>query len=871
MKNDQSDSLFVPETSPPPLPSDNGVETIKTPQTFEEERSQIIVAAEGAEEVYDPRQEALPDHPYFGLDVPTLHGQIDAALRDLWISLQELEEDDAEMENQREITQRGRGIGAPTPLVVTTVGPAGVGKSFLYKALFNRPNITKSSAEGRSCTLYPTKIMYLPEAAGDTTSSDIDIEFFDAATIATMTEDHVRRYYEYRFEPDSDPTDDDNRRHASTAEEFFDVAFDAKGNVEAKTFLESLLTAENVRNGDLLQACIDAVERRISSSGTIEDRKLCYSQVEDDDIDHIRAVADDLAPFVDFLVIKTGAPLLQAGLTFIDLPGLRDINQDRIARTNTIRRDVDVEMIICDRPERGLEDADLDALVRQSIRAHGFNNTVLIYNKVDTIFMSGVRDVNDRIRDSTNELYATIQAFKADAESILDPNTKRAYLTYLQELALNAMIRERADHLRDNIVSKYASLDPDNPDTIAVFAISAAQYLEWLDPSRLRTPVMSVSDTRIPALKRYLLGLTGTRNYEHLWNHVHLVMAEIADSGTRVLEKFEDDNGYSAFCEQLAKEQIPMLHTDLAQLANTQLLPSLRIWPFQPDAEQQLEAVKDTITGWQQTDLGPVLVASFSKALRESGFIANSQAQALRGKRINWNQMLQECMEPAVEAFVQNTSARLVSGWQQMSTRINDCMNDVFAALENSADQTPFKASFHREWRKLEHVIFTKSGSFEFQLHQVVRATQRLATTEEDLGCLVASLMVPIYLKVGRKTGKGKYARQVAALNRYLVTGGWNGGTIVDRYEDVVVADLENRLRPVVHWFLNEIKAGLLNFVRVMEELLADDHQMSVGQRQARQKLREALAVYEERLRELQEAVPRLEGGFIDIFEPLHM
>ena len=301
--------------------SDNGVEAIKTLQAFEEERSQVLVAAEGAEDVHDPGQEALPDHPYFSLDVPTVHDEIDAALRDLWISLQGSEEDDAEMENQREVTQRGRVVGAPKPLVATTVGPAGVGKSFLYKALFNRPDIIKSSAEGRSCTLYPTKITFLPGAPGNTTSSDVDIEFFDAATLATMTENHIRRYHEYHFEPDSDPTDDDSRRHASTAEEFFDMAFDTQGNAEARSFLQSLLTTEKVSNGDLLQACIHAVERRISTSGTIEDRKLCYSQVEDDDIDHVRAVADGLAPFVDFLVVKTGAPLLQAGLTFIDLPG----------------------------------------------------------------------------------------------------------------------------------------------------------------------------------------------------------------------------------------------------------------------------------------------------------------------------------------------------------------------------------------------------------------------------------------------------------------------------------------------------------------------------------------------------------------------
>lgn len=473
--------------------------------------------------------------------------------------------------------------------------------------------------------------------------------------------------------------------------------------------------------------------------------------------------------------------------------------------------------------------------------------------------MGGVQDASDRLQESSLEPYPTIRKRKNEAESIQDAGVKREYLSYLQDLTMNAMIRERADNLRTNIVSKYAVLDPDATDSIAVFAISAAQYIEWLDISRLRTPVMSVVDTRIPDLKRYLLGLTGTRNYEHLWNHIHLVMAEVADSSIRVLEKFGDENGYSLFCEQLVKEQIPMLHDDLAHLANAQLLPPLQIWPYQPDAAKQLESVKDVIAGWQYTDNGQLLVASFNKALRDKGFIVNSRARALQGLRINWNHSLQECMEPAIEAFVNNMSARFASGWKHMSGRIDDCMNDVFTALENSSDQTPFKASFHREWRKLEHAIFSRNGSFEFQLLRVLRATHRFATTEEDISCLIASLMSPIYLKVSKHSGTGMYARQIAALGRYLVTNGWSGGTIVDRYEDAVVADLEGRLKPVIHWFLNEIKAEMLNFVRVMEELLASDQQLSVGQRTARKKLRKALPVYEERLRRLQEAVPRLE------------
>lgn len=337
MNSRQSDSLFVPEDSPAPTTnyavaeaqherrltpsSDNGVSAIMSPQAYQADRLRQSAAAESAGELHDPTHEPLSDHAYFGLEIQALHDEIDTALRDLWISLQGFEDDDAEMENQRDVIQRGRDIGAPKPLIVTTVGPAGVGKSFLYKALFNRANITKSSAEGRSCTLYPTKFLLQPGAAADTTRSDIDVEFFDAATIAAMTESHIRRYHDYHFDPNSDPTDDDSRLYASTAEEFFHVAFDTKDNADARARLQLLLTADRITNGDLFPACIDAIEQLISSSGPIKNGKLSYSQVEDNEIDQIRNIADSLAPFIDFLVIKTGSALLNAGLTLIDLPG----------------------------------------------------------------------------------------------------------------------------------------------------------------------------------------------------------------------------------------------------------------------------------------------------------------------------------------------------------------------------------------------------------------------------------------------------------------------------------------------------------------------------------------------------------------------
>lgn len=156
----------------------------------------------------------------------------------------------------------------------------------------------------------------------DAKSSDVEIKFFSVDTIAAMTESHIRRYYDYHFAPESDQADDDGRRYAATAKDFFNTAFSTDDNEVSADSLQSLLSAEMIGNGTVFRTYVAAIEKRISSFGVSQSRTLSYLQVEDNDIDQIRAVADEVAPFVDFFVIKTGNALLRAGLTFIDLPGL---------------------------------------------------------------------------------------------------------------------------------------------------------------------------------------------------------------------------------------------------------------------------------------------------------------------------------------------------------------------------------------------------------------------------------------------------------------------------------------------------------------------------------------------------------------------
>lgn len=122
MSGYESDSLFVPEKSPPlsgnaaSSTTHDGYSygTVLSPLAFEASRFPSDTAITEAEQIHDPTKEPLPDHPYFRFNIPALHSDIDAALRDLWIALQGFEDDDnTEMANQREVTQQGREIGAP--------------------------------------------------------------------------------------------------------------------------------------------------------------------------------------------------------------------------------------------------------------------------------------------------------------------------------------------------------------------------------------------------------------------------------------------------------------------------------------------------------------------------------------------------------------------------------------------------------------------------------------------------------------------------------------------------------------------------------------------------------------------------------------
>jgi hypothetical protein len=81
MSNDRSDSLFVPEESPPPVyvasdtlqeprltsQNESVISRVLSPQAFEAEHFKEGVKITVADHFHDPAQEPLPGHAYFQL------------------------------------------------------------------------------------------------------------------------------------------------------------------------------------------------------------------------------------------------------------------------------------------------------------------------------------------------------------------------------------------------------------------------------------------------------------------------------------------------------------------------------------------------------------------------------------------------------------------------------------------------------------------------------------------------------------------------------------------------------------------------------------------------------------------------------------
>ncbi|KAF1952654.1 hypothetical protein CC80DRAFT_552151 [Byssothecium circinans] len=509
---------------------------------------------------YNPALEPTPNHPWFDLH-RTEKDQEVRDIVDMVVGIaQNARPEDKELASLLKLGNELREILIAASSEVATVGQQGMGKSLMVNALTNRRNLSKTSARGGACTASAIKYGLKPGVSDTEESYDASVQFMDDNCLKEIITEHARRYHHFHFGTVDPDCQFEEERAAHTAEDFFSLVFNAKNDHEAKTTLKGLLSHNSMAGEDFVGAVLSEAHERIGETAADGNRAIKFEGIGIESLmkqveQYVSDVKDfsSLWPLVDNVTILTSSVLARNGVVLVDLPGLGDLNQSRTAATNTVRRKAQFE-IIAAKSERVTTEEVVDQQIKQSIRAHGAKNTILVLTKIDEYFLD-VHSVETEIQESQAHPFPLIKDYIQETDEVIasleiDPYIDDAgdqvdllylYQEHLTRIAQYAFIRARAADMEKEMRTKYLSEDP-NP--IHVFSISASMYLDWLKERQKQRPFLTPEMTGVPALRTFLLSLTAENNYQAYRDHIFIKLPLLVDKVRRIAHNEKKDNAY---------------------------------------------------------------------------------------------------------------------------------------------------------------------------------------------------------------------------------------------------------------------------------------------------------------------------------------
>lgn len=401
-----------------------------------------------AAQAYNPGNERLPDVPWFQFEKKLVDEGVYQIYRLVMDCIADARPEDLELCELQKAAEGMKRIIFETAKAVGIVGQQAMGKSLLINALLHRRHLSKTSAAGGACTATAIKYVVKPGVEDTSEIYDAAVNFMDDTELHEIISEHIRRYYHFYFSQNVDPTyREEEERAARTAETFFNLLWNARNDEEAQLELRQLLNAECIDSGELFNKAVGMARCLIQESGADADRKKEFRNMKADVLmektqSYIaqHETLPSLWPIVSYVNIAMGSGLLSNAVSIIDLPGmygsgafgevafdvvlgLGDLNQSRTAATNSIRRKANMEIIVA-KSDRVMTEEVVDAQIKQSIRAHGAKNTVLVLTKIDvSCLLTGFPSTI--LSHTRNSLWTTIQS-KASLRAAMTLHSPRS-------------------------------------------------------------------------------------------------------------------------------------------------------------------------------------------------------------------------------------------------------------------------------------------------------------------------------------------------------------------------------------------------------------------------------------------------------------
>ncbi|KAF2021575.1 hypothetical protein BU24DRAFT_404580 [Aaosphaeria arxii CBS 175.79] len=749
---------------------------------------------------------------------------------------------------------------------VCLVGQQATGKSLAINALLHRRRLSKISASGSACTATAIKYIHHPERADDSDLYDIDIQFMDDECLLEATEEHIRRYYHFNYSDNVDPDfSDEEEAFAESAMEFFNLVCDIAKKQENQVELDLLLCQPQIENGRLLQHILDKARLRIlatgaNSAGVKKLRNITTDQFNKSisDIVTHSDTKSPMWPIVQHVNIYMGSALLKNGVTLVACPGLGDLNHNRTAVTNALRRQAHAELIF-GKSARVETDQAIHRQIKDSIKAHGAQNTILVLTKIDEFLLEDhaietiiseneshpFPDIARHHKLANAQIDEIVRKQEEDnqdiAEDELDSqlDSLKKYQDYLTHTAKITYIRNPANNLERTMRCKL--IDGSEPNPITVVSITASIYLQWMQTRLRQPPVLSPHITGIPYLRKILTKLPMDAEWRQYRDHVTKRIPLFLDKVTWAIDTEHRNVSYEKlrpmykrFVQSFEEKQ----KDSLKHFLQTRT-PSM--WPHKRQANQQLEAIDQVVQEWSNG----VRWNTFDRMLRERGTPFKSQAAKYRGQAIHWNDDICRAIAPEVARWSKELKSAIALFTQDVRMETSSLCQQVSTFIQRSSLPVVYKNIAQDEWKKCQTTVLNDTLQLlRDLLDEQVERVHRYASTETDIRCMIAKLNIPVYDYTSNlPKAPGRFKRQQKELRNEIVNQDGKGEAILDRITEALRSHTWKELDSAFNVFVEELHAQLILFDDHIYERLPPQYMITPKDQELRMHLEKALRV----------------------------
>ncbi|KAF2877062.1 hypothetical protein BDV95DRAFT_614319 [Massariosphaeria phaeospora] len=824
---------------------------------------------------YDQRLEVLPKHRWFNLD-RTEADRRPSSIVDKVCNITQLSRpDDKELANLEKSATDMRDVPTTSTSEVAFVGQQGMGKSLLVNALKSRRDLSKTSAKGGACTAAAIIYRYKPGAGDFEDNYDAAVTFMDDECLREIISEHCRRYGHFHFSSNVDPDSYlEEERAAETAKEFFHLVFNAKHDQNARIRLDALSTKPGIQSGALFNETIRMAHERIAETGADADGVIYFRGLDIKGLmerveNYMARVKghSSLWPVVHNVTIFSGSVLARNRVHLIDLPGTGDVNQSRTAATNSIRRSAGFEVIVA-RSDRVTTEEVVDQQIKQSIRAHGAKNTILVLTRIDEYFLDN-HSVANEIQTSPQFPFPLIKRFTIETEEMLkvideeDDNGDKdygavnrhidllmSYHEYLAQSAQRSFIQQRAKEMEQEMRLRFIKEDP---EPIHVFSVSASMYLDWLKTRQKTRPFLTPLQTGIPQLRKFLLGFSAEGNLHAYRKHAFDTMPLFLDKVRRISNHESKDSAYAVIRPkflQLVANLKDQLDTSFNDFIQNKLL---KLWTDTSQKEKRSDKIASVVRGW-----GEAFWNTYNKVLREKGIVARTKSKKYvpEGKTwgsINWNEEIsveilhdaatwKRKMDKAVAEFARDLESATVCA----------CEN-IHESIASSSLPPKLKSIAIEEWNQRQDKVLAQEKTANAILREAVKLTYQFATTETDTRCMIAKVNWDIYDEIESiPRGTGVYSIQRDRMNAAMNEPGVDCKTLIDRIAANIRKHAKKHLRTAFQGLLTDLIKELSLYDEHIDERLPQDYDLTSLDQRLRNELKNLLPELQEEVAELQ-------------------